>query len=88
MSLMYFQVRNLQDNYISKIELSVFSAVILSMIAIGTYSAIGLIPVLKLPFFFLKYLPYSAYWSDLFIVALPTYFGHVGARILVQGLLN
>ena len=88
MSLMYFQVHNLQDNYISKIELSVFSAVIISLVAICTYSAIGLAPILKLPFFFLKYLPYSMYWSDLFIVALPTYIAHVLGRMLVQSLLS
>ena len=87
-SLMYLQVYNLQDDYISKIEISVFAAVIISIVAICAYCVIGLIPILKTPFFFLKYLPYSANWSDLFIVAIPTYITHVLSRKLAHSILS
>ena len=85
--LLYMQVRNLIDSYVTRLEVSMYSALLVSSVAIITYAAIGLFPILKVPFFLLRYLPYSNIWLDLFIVATPTYFAHVVSRMVSTGLL-
>lgn len=87
-SLLSLQLRMLQDSFVSRFELSIFAAVITTLVAIATYCIIGLFPILKFPFFFLRYLPYSSLWSDLFIVAVPTYFAHFLSRFVAQTLLK
>jgi hypothetical protein len=86
--LMYMQLKDFQDSYVTRIESSAFSAVLTSLAALGTYALIGLLPFLKFPFFFLKYLPYSQIWSDLLIVSLPAFGAHMGGRLVATGLLN
>jgi hypothetical protein len=74
--------------YISRFETATFAAVITTMIALITYIIIGLIPFLRIPFFFLRPLPASKYWSDLFIVAIPTFLSHVGSRMVAQSVMS
>ena len=87
-ALMHVQINYLQDTYVTRLELSAFAAVVSAIVAVFTYMSIGLLPALKLPFFFLRYLPYSTRWMDLFIVALPTYVSHFIARLVATGLLD
>ena len=87
-SLMHIQISTLQDSFVTRLEVSMFAAVVSAIVSISTYGVIGLLPMLKLPFFFLKYFPYSKIWSDLFIVALPTYISHFVGRLVAQGLLD
>uniref|UniRef100_A0A6C0J6I3 Uncharacterized protein n=1 Tax=viral metagenome TaxID=1070528 RepID=A0A6C0J6I3_9ZZZZ len=88
--LMNFQLKNIDNNtpYLTKLEVSMFSAVFTSVVATGTYIIIGLIPQLKAPFFLLKYLPMSQYWYDLFIVSLPALLIHIGSRFISQSQLK
>ena len=85
--LMRFQLRDTQDHYLSKNEFSAFAAVITAGAVILTYIATGLLPILKAPFFLLKYIPTSKYWYDLLIVSLPAVPTHVISRLIGHGLL-
>lgn len=87
-SLMRFQLRNLNDVYLSKIEASAFAAVITAGVTLMAYSVVGLLPMLKIPFFFLKWLPFSNVWMDLFIVSLPAYTSHLVARMVATSLFT
>ena len=82
------QLIGLQDTYMSKTELAAFSAIVTAIVAVGTYTIIGLLPILKAPFFLFKYLPLSQYWYDLFIVSVPTAMIHIASRLVSQGQLD
>tara|TARA_A100001015_G_scaffold269180_1_gene320638 strand:+ start:768 stop:1181 length:414 start_codon:yes stop_codon:yes gene_type:complete len=86
--LMYVQIRGLQDTYITRMEVAAFAAVISSIVGVTSYIIIGALPILKTLFFFLKWLPFSKYWADLSIIAVPVYFSHLASRLVINGLLD
>lgn len=86
--LMRFQLRDVEDHYLGKNEFSAFAAVITAGCVSLTYIVTGLLPILKSPFFLLKYLPTSQYWYDLLIVSLPGLASHVLARLIGRSLLD
>ena len=86
--LMFVQVRHLQDTYITRLEVAAFAAVVSAIIGVSSYIIIGAMPILKSIFFFLKWLPYSKYWADLSIIAVPMYLSHLASRLVINGLLD
>ena len=86
--LMFVQIRHLQDTYITRLEVAAFAAVVSAIIGISSYIIIGAMPILKSIFFFLKWLPYSKYWADLSIIAVPVYLSHLASRLVINGLLD
>lgn len=86
--LMFVQVRHLQDTYITRLEVAAFAAVVSAIIGVSSYIIIGAMPILKSIFFFLKWLPYSKYWADLSIIAVPVYLSHLASRLVINGLLD
>lgn len=87
-TLMWFQLRSLQDTFVNKRELALFGAIAVAAVAVATYIVTGLFPITRLPFFFLKYLPGSQYWSELFVVAAPTYVSFVCSRFVAGSMLS
>jgi hypothetical protein len=86
--LMFVQIRNLQDTYITRLEVAAFAAAVSSIMGIASYIVIGAMPILKSIFFFLKWLPYSKYWGDLSIIAVPVYLSHLASRLVINGILD
>ena len=86
--LMFVQVRHLQDTYITRLEVAAFAAVVSAIIGVTSYIIIVAMPILKSIFFFLKWLPYSNYWADLSIIAVPVYLSHLASRLVINGLLD
>jgi hypothetical protein len=87
-TLSYFQLYYLKDSYITRRETSVFAAVISALAATVTYVLISYIPILKNLFFILAWLPYSKYWLDAFIVALPAFISHFISGKIITDLLS
>ena len=87
-ALFRFHLRDAKDSYVTKGECAFYGSLMSSATAVGTYVLMSLVPALKTPFFFLKWLPSSQYWADLLIVSLPTYVTYVAARIVAMGLLK
>lgn len=86
--LMFVQVRHLQDTYITRLEVAAFAAAVSAIIGVTSYIILGAMPILKSIFFFLKWLPYSKYWADLSIIAVPVYLSHLASRLVINGLLD
>jgi hypothetical protein len=87
-TLSYFQLRDLEDTYVTRIESAAFNAVLSALLAAFTYMLIGAIPIFKAPFFMLGWLPYSNVWKDLVIVALPAYIAHYTGKHVITDLLG
>lgn len=87
-TLMFAQIRDMQDSFITRIESSAFVAVLSALTSLCTYGLISAIPILKAPFFFLKWLPYSNIWGDLSIVALPAFLTHTIGRSVITGVMQ
>jgi hypothetical protein len=87
-TLMYYQIREYRDTFVSKMESSAFVAVISTLVALFGYTVLSALPFLKLPFFFLKLLPWSSVWGDLSIVSIPVFVSHVTGRLIISKLLE
>ena len=86
--LMFVQIKGLQDTYITRFEVAAFSAMVSAIVGVTSYIIIGALPILKSLFFFLKWLPFSKYWADLSIIAVPVYLSHLAGRLVIHGLLD
>lgn len=54
-------------------QIASFSAFILTLSTTFAYLILGFFPIVRFPFFMLKWLPYSSYWLDAFLIAIPPY---------------
>lgn len=73
--------------YVTPLEVAGVGAMFVTIVAIVSYIGISFMPMLKLPFYPLRFLPYSNIWLDLFIVATPAVVANmivrnIGAAIL------
>lgn len=86
--LTYLQRKHLEDSYVTVMEGATFNAVLSSLSASVAYLMISGAPFLTYPFFFLRWLPHSQMWADLFIVAIPAYITHYAGGYVISDILT
>lgn len=84
----YFKLKDYDDRIVGRSTVATTMAFMAAFTATFTYMLLSFFPILKSPFFFLRYIPTNQYWLEHLIVGIPTYLVYRLSDYIVGGLLE
>jgi hypothetical protein len=84
----YYSLRNQEDTFVTRGSLASSAAFATAFVAVLSYLVAGLAPIVKAPFFLLKYIPGNQYWLDHLIIGIPTFLTYMLTRYIAVNLLE